>query len=697
MKPSVDNETAQEHNTPAVSSSDMERHAPASQRSKVQLKGKSYNEQVASLRPRDGGFEALGGGMQSSTASVQMKDGADATQNVHEVAAQGTQGSGGPLPHLDTIQSAFGRHDITGVQAHTGSAAQAASEAMGAQAYASGNDIAFGGTPSLHTAAHEAAHIVQQRAGVSLKSGVGETGDKYEQHADAVADLVVQGKSAESLLDTMAGSGKSEGVQRKAVQRDAASGNAANINNFESQNEGTKFGAEAWTAHNTPGNSQYGNNDAAKNAGHILRNLQKWRPTKQEGANRVASMDGSAIDDAMGEGAQNIATGPGYDITDGNLTMFETNTVLFDSTGPQVADVQQGGLGDCYLLAVLVSMANSGPGQAKLRSMVRGGGGGFSVDFHRMKMSNSGVLSVRPNSIMRVDVTGLTDGTGVQNRTTAWTPRDVSAEETAALKAQYAAEARALGTTINTVRIETQTKVIWPWVVEKAYAALAGSYSAMGDGGWAELPTLALMGVDSNVIRTDAGTTQMTDAQVGTAYGRLDTCIQQGGIATVSTRSTYGDMTGAITDEWRMSGANEHGFTIMRSDNNAVTSYYEWKNIAETFVPDIVYRQRDGSPGVIDPQSFDLNTHPAVLIDAVSAGRAVVMHHKSLLGAAGLSIVPGHAYTAISVNNDQLMVNNPWGSYQPGRAVSAAEFADYFDDLTLSHTTGANNQQNGGQ
>jgi hypothetical protein len=48
---------------------------------------------------------------------------------------------------------------------------------------------------------------VQQRAGVMLAGGVGAAGDRYEQHADAVADAVVAGRSAEGMLDTMAGGG----------------------------------------------------------------------------------------------------------------------------------------------------------------------------------------------------------------------------------------------------------------------------------------------------------------------------------------------------------------------------------------------------------------------------------------------------------------------------------------------------------
>jgi hypothetical protein len=47
---------------------------------------------------------------------------------------------------------------------------------MGAEAFATGNHVAFAGTPDLHTAAHEAAHVVQPRSGVQLTGGAGEVG-----------------------------------------------------------------------------------------------------------------------------------------------------------------------------------------------------------------------------------------------------------------------------------------------------------------------------------------------------------------------------------------------------------------------------------------------------------------------------------------------------------------------------------------
>jgi len=153
-------------------------------------------------------------------------DGSATIDAMHQAAAQGVSGGGGgALPHGDRIQSAFGRHDVSNVQAHTGSNAQEATAAMGASAYATGSDVVLGsGGQDLHTVAHEAAHVVQQRGGVQLSGGVGASGDAYERHADAVADAVVQGKSAEGLLDRHAGAGGAgDAVQRQqagSVQQD---------------------------------------------------------------------------------------------------------------------------------------------------------------------------------------------------------------------------------------------------------------------------------------------------------------------------------------------------------------------------------------------------------------------------------------------------------------------------------------------
>src|SRR5207247_31561 len=108
-----------------------------------------------------------------------------------------------------------GHHDVSGVRAQVGSAAEQASRAIGAEAYATGDRVAFASAPDLRLAAHEAAHAVQQQSGVHLSGGVGHAGDPFEQHADAVADAVVRGGSAQPLLDALpAAGGASHAVQK---------------------------------------------------------------------------------------------------------------------------------------------------------------------------------------------------------------------------------------------------------------------------------------------------------------------------------------------------------------------------------------------------------------------------------------------------------------------------------------------------
>ena len=134
---------------------------------------------------------------QSSAASTSAEN----PEAIREAARHGTSGVGGPLPHLATIQRAFGAFPLASIRGHTDPMAAQAARSMGAVAFAYGEHVAFSHPPDIRTAAHEAAHVVQQRFGVQLKDGVGRAGDRYEQHADTVAELVAQGQFAAKLLD----------------------------------------------------------------------------------------------------------------------------------------------------------------------------------------------------------------------------------------------------------------------------------------------------------------------------------------------------------------------------------------------------------------------------------------------------------------------------------------------------------------
>jgi len=171
--------------------------------------------------------------------AIQMKIGGQASEGVHDAAARGVSSPETAMPFADKIQQSFGeQHDISNIRAHVGGDS---AKSMGANAYATGNHVVFDRSPDLHTAAHEAAHVVQQAKGVNLYGGVGEAGDSYEKHADAVADRVVSGQSASDLLGTSPShvAGGSNAVQRKEAsdtsnseahdRADASSGDAFSL------------------------------------------------------------------------------------------------------------------------------------------------------------------------------------------------------------------------------------------------------------------------------------------------------------------------------------------------------------------------------------------------------------------------------------------------------------------------------------
>jgi hypothetical protein len=149
-------------------------------------------------------------------AAIQRRaTGNASTADVQATADAGVASASSRLPHFDTIQRAFGKHDISNVQSQVGGAATPAAASLGAQAYATGNRVAFASSPDLHTAAHEAAHTIQQRHGAVGFQGLGAADDEHEHHADAVADAVAAGQSAEPLLDKLVGGSPTTAIQRK--------------------------------------------------------------------------------------------------------------------------------------------------------------------------------------------------------------------------------------------------------------------------------------------------------------------------------------------------------------------------------------------------------------------------------------------------------------------------------------------------
>jgi len=158
-------------------------------------------------RPRAGaGLRAVSGSTflaSDSGASVQLRGSTPvrSADEIHAFAARGVETAASQLPFLAEIQRSFGpAHDLRGVLAHSDPDARATARAMQSEAYATGEHVIFGAPPTLFTAAHEAAHVIQQRGGLELPRGIGRPGDRHEQLADRVASQVVRGESAATLL-----------------------------------------------------------------------------------------------------------------------------------------------------------------------------------------------------------------------------------------------------------------------------------------------------------------------------------------------------------------------------------------------------------------------------------------------------------------------------------------------------------------
>lgn len=138
-------------------------------------------------------------------------------------AAQESTGEPLPQPLRQKFEGSLGA-GLGSVRLHTGAASSAAARAVGAKAYAVGQDIHFGaghfnlGTPEgEHLLAHEVAHTVQQDPAQPTRQNkleVSSPGDAAEREADEAAGAMVAGRPAQVSARTVGISRKPEGESK---------------------------------------------------------------------------------------------------------------------------------------------------------------------------------------------------------------------------------------------------------------------------------------------------------------------------------------------------------------------------------------------------------------------------------------------------------------------------------------------------
>lgn len=275
--------------------------------------------------------------------------------DVHAAADRGLSGAAGQLPYLDVIQRSFGRFNVRDIPAHAGPEAAAASQEIGAQAYATRGRVAFAKSPTLRDAAHEAAHAVLQREGASLQGGMGQRDDRFEIHADRVADKVEAGESAEPLLASM--------IDGSSEESGAAGSSDAGVQAREVEQESQITGAQDWTRADRERNTQRWKDACLRNLNAVdssqyvkiveRRDFYRWfyehtaalgyttrwalaASLVADGAHQIADMDatwyGQAGNDTFGVAGVELQG-----------MMREGNQVIFDNVLPKLKRLLDGG------------------------------------------------------------------------------------------------------------------------------------------------------------------------------------------------------------------------------------------------------------------------------------------------------------------------------------------------------------------
>jgi outer membrane protein OmpA-like peptidoglycan-associated protein len=122
-------------------------------------------------------------------------------QEMQRLLATDPSGSASALPYRDAIERSFGlAHDLSNVRCEIGGTAAVKNALLGSSAFTRGEQISFRAQPTLDEAAHEAAHVVQQRQGATPPGGLSRRGDNWEQQADNVAARVSRGEPASDLI-----------------------------------------------------------------------------------------------------------------------------------------------------------------------------------------------------------------------------------------------------------------------------------------------------------------------------------------------------------------------------------------------------------------------------------------------------------------------------------------------------------------
>lgn len=184
-----------------------------------QVSGRSPSRAVSLMRSLQQGYGNRH--LQRVLAVAAKGDGGSEVSPEVENAIQSAKGNGQGLDSVlrSRMEPAFGA-DFSDVRVHTGTEANALSQALSARAFTTGRDIFFrdgeynpGSSAGHELLAHELTHVVQQGGAVRGKLTVSSPGDAFEREAERFGRTVaMRAECLSPLADGCESAGKGKGT-----------------------------------------------------------------------------------------------------------------------------------------------------------------------------------------------------------------------------------------------------------------------------------------------------------------------------------------------------------------------------------------------------------------------------------------------------------------------------------------------------
>lgn len=345
-------------------------------------------------------------------ADASSGDAANATDRMHDwqpdsligAMGMGASDGGAPLPAANraAAESSLGV-DLSSVRVHTDAAAQAAAASLSAQAYTQGEHIYFGaghyapGTASGdQLISHELVHVAQQRGGFSTSeqqppqrkalvpatvAAAGPAPGFAGLASPAVTDIAEpaeleadRGAAAIAAGQTFSAREQPTGLARAVTAPETLAGNPAERVDSTGAARTTHRSPTVRDAANAPSAGRPPDVDAR--AANVKVLAPRARPLHFDAP---AGVEPSSLYE---EGASGSPAPAGYTTVTTRLGSADAPIVeekpapgLFIADQPSPGDVDQGGIGDCYLMSALAGIAARDPGHLKAMMKPDGAGG----------------------------------------------------------------------------------------------------------------------------------------------------------------------------------------------------------------------------------------------------------------------------------------------------------------------------------